>query len=56
MIDEHKWVWDLYGELETKMSTAILPLYDYLERFQEFKEILEIRPDDYVREIEMEEN
>ena len=56
MIDEHKWVWTLYIELEEKMSLAILPLYEYLEKFGEFKEIIAIKPDDYVRQLELEEN
>jgi hypothetical protein len=49
-------VWDLYLELEEKISNAIVPLSEYLEKFREFKPILEIKPDDYVRQIEMEEN
>jgi hypothetical protein len=39
----------LYLELEEKMTNAIVPLYEYLEKFKEFKPILEIKPDDYVR-------
>jgi len=31
-------------------------LDDYIEKFREFKTILMIKPDDYVREIEMEQN
>jgi len=46
----------LYIDLEEAIKNAIKPLDEYLEKFREFKTILMIKPDEYVREIEIEEN
>lgn len=54
--DENRWVWELYIDLEEAIKNAIKPLDEYLEKFREFKTILMIKPDEYVREIEIEEN
>ena len=53
--DENKWVWDLYEKLKELMEKAVEPLYDYLEVYKPYKEILDINPDNYVRELEMQE-
>ena len=53
--DENKWVWDLYMEIKVKAEEAIEPLDRYLECFKEFKQVLELKPDEYTRTIEMED-
>jgi hypothetical protein len=35
------------------MEYAIIPLTDYLKSFDEYKELLVLNPDEYVRELEM---
>ncbi len=37
------------------MELAIIPLGEYLKSFDEFKELLQLNPDEFVRELEMSE-
>lgn len=53
--DENKWIWDLYESFRKELEVAILPLNDYMASFDAFKDILQLKPDDYVLAIEMEE-
>ena len=53
--DENKWVWYLYDNLKKKMEQAIEPLDRYLEKFKKFKKVLDLKPDEYTRAIEMED-
>jgi len=53
--DENKWIWDLYEKFKNELEVAIVPLEAYLRSFDEYKEILALKPDEYVNAIEMEE-
>lgn len=46
--DENKWIWDMIENLREKLTAGIKPLEDYLEVFDEFKEVLTLNPDTYV--------
>jgi len=54
--DENKWIWDLYEKFTSELQTAILPLEAYLRSFDVYKEVLALKPDEYVLAIELEEN
>lgn len=54
--DENKWVWELYFKLKQEVEDSIGPLNDYLRAFDQFIPVLQMRPDEYAREIELEEN
>jgi dynein heavy chain, axonemal len=54
--DENKWVWDLYEALRGKLEKAIEPLAEYLKSFNDFKKVLQMKPDQEARALEMEEN
>ena len=54
--DENKWIYDLYWRVRTLMKRAVAPLNTYLESFEPFKHILQLNPDNYVKQIENEEN
>lgn len=53
--DENKWVWDLYEQLKSKIEQAIEPLDRYLNKFKRFLKVLELKPEEYSRNIEMED-
>ena len=38
--DENKWIWEMIERIREKFTNGIKPLYDYLNAFKEFKEVL----------------
>lgn len=42
--------------IRDRFTAGIKPLYDYLESFREFKDVLQLNPDEFTRNIEMMEN
>jgi dynein heavy chain, axonemal len=54
--DENKWVWDLIEDVREKITASLTPLHEYIKTFDKFKDVLKMNPDDFVRNIEMEEN
>jgi len=46
--DENKWIWDLYEVLKAELQRAIIPLTDYLNSFEIFRDVLALKPDEYV--------
>lgn len=42
--------------IRDRFTAGIQPLYDYLESFREFKDVLQLNPDEFTRNIEMMEN
>ena len=56
LIDENKWVWDLYENLKLSLERAVEPLLEYLKIYEPFKAILQIDPDNYVKQIQAEED
>lgn len=54
--DENKWVWDLIEDVREKVTHSLDPLHEYIKTFDKFKDVLKMNPDDFVRNIEMEEN
>lgn len=56
LMDENKWVWDLYDNLKTVLERAVEPLSEYIKVYDPFKAILQIDPDQYVKQIQAEED
>ena len=54
LIDENKWLWDLYENLKAVLERGVEPLQEYLTVFEPFKPILEIDPEQHVKLIEKE--
>ncbi|EGR27865.1 hypothetical protein IMG5_187090 [Ichthyophthirius multifiliis] len=54
--DENKWIWDMLENLKEQLMEGIKPLNEYLNSFDEFKDVLKMDPDEVVRQIEMDEN
>jgi dynein heavy chain len=54
--DENKWIWELVNSLRGDVEAAIEPLNQYLRVFDQFIPVLQLRPDEYVLEIELEDN
>lgn len=54
--DENKWIWDMIENLKAKLSVGVDPLQEYLGIFEEFKEVLLMKPDEYVRSLEADED
>ena len=46
----------MYELLKVRVTNALEPLKDYLKAFDIYLPILRSNPDDYCRDIEMEEN
>ena len=38
--DENAWIWDIVESLEEKLTKGLEPLYEYLEKFDVFKDVL----------------
>lgn len=53
--DDNKWIWTMVENLREKLNIAIKPLEEYLGVFDEFKEVLLLNPDEYVTQLEMDE-
>jgi dynein heavy chain len=53
--DENKWVNDLYDQLKIDIEYALLPLDIFLKQFDNYKEILKIKPDEYLKKVESDE-
>lgn len=53
--DENKWIWDLLENLRAKLLEGIKPLEQYIEAFNEFRDVLRMDPDELIRAIEAEE-
>ncbi len=54
--DENKWIWEMYELLKDKVTIALEPLKDFLKAFDIYLPILRSQPDEYCKQIEMEEN
>lgn len=54
--DENKWVWDLKEDLNTYLKKAVTPLREFKTHFEKYKDILAIKPEKFVIEIEEGEN
>ncbi|KAL4427402.1 hypothetical protein ABPG74_009674 [Tetrahymena malaccensis] len=54
--DENKWIWDLLENLKLQLIEGIKPLDEYLESFNQFKDVLRMDPDEVIRAIEADEN
>ena len=53
--DENKWIHDLHLKLKSSLTEAIKPLNEYIMKFEKFKDVLLLKPDDYVQSLEMAE-
>lgn len=53
--DENKWIWDMIENLRSKLNEAISPLEEYLGVFEDFRDILLLNPDEYVHQLEMDD-
>lgn len=42
--------------IRSRFTDGIKPLYDYLGAFSEFKEVLQLNPDEFTRNLEMMDN
>lgn len=49
--DENTWLWDAHMQIKEELEKSILPLYDFVKTFEEFKEVNETNPDKYVRSL-----
>ena len=54
--DENKWIHDLNEKLKSALTQAIIPLNEYILKFEKFKDVLLLKPDDYCQLLEMAEN
>jgi len=53
--DENMWVWELRDKLTELMDRAIKPLYTYLEVYDKYEDVMNLKPEDYIKELEDEE-
>lgn len=53
--DENKWIQDLHEKLKQDLTLAIVPLQEYLQKFDKFKDVLFLKPEDYVLSLEISE-
>lgn len=53
--DENKWINDLYDLLRKAVEQSLDPLDDYLKCFDVYKEVLKLKPDEYLKKVENEE-
>jgi hypothetical protein len=53
--DEHKWITDLYENLKKVLDASLDPLDDYLKCFDLYKDVLKLKPDEYIKKVETEE-
>jgi dynein heavy chain len=54
--DENKWIWDIIEEVREKLTEGIKPLFEYKKSWDEYLDLLKLDPDEFTRNIEMEEN
>lgn len=52
LADENTWLWEAFASLETALTAAIQPLYEYVETFGQFEEEFQLQPDKYVKELD----
>ena len=50
--DENKWIWDMLQDVQQKITLAMKPLDEYMVVFNQFKDILTMNPDEYIRSID----
>lgn len=53
-VDENMWVWELYQDLEENMKSAVEPLNEYITKFEKFKSVIELVPEEYVAKFDIE--
>jgi len=53
--DEHKWINEIYEDLKKIVERCLDPLDDYLKCFDVYKDVLKIKPDEYIKKVETEE-
>lgn len=53
--DEHQWITELHDKLKVMIEKSLEGLSDYLKCFDVYKEVLKIRPDEYIKKLETEE-
>lgn len=51
-IDQNIWLKTLYEELKERLEKAVIPLSDYLGKFNELVDILKMRPEEIVKRID----
>lgn len=54
--DDNKWVNILYENIKTLVDSKMHCLEDYLKEFEPFKEVLKIKPEEYLKQVEAAEN
>jgi dynein heavy chain len=54
--DENKWIWDIIEEVRNTLLVGIQPLAEYKKSWDEYLDLLKLDPDEFTRNIEMEEN
>jgi len=55
IVDENKWLYDVYYKLKDIMEKAVQPLEEYLKVYDPYKDILKINPDQYIRDLEQQQ-
>jgi len=53
--DDNVWVWDIREGLKELFHGAIQPLYEYLDSYQRFDDVLALNPEAYIAELEEED-
>lgn len=53
--DDNKWVWDTYYRIKEVMESALKPLDDFKEVFNQYIVVLKLKPDDVARDMELED-
>lgn len=54
-IDQNIWLKSLYEELRERLERAVVPLSDYLGKFNELVDILKMRPEEIVKRVDQED-
>ena len=55
VVDENKWLWDLYERLKICLENSILPLSQYISTFDQYREVLALDPEQLIKELEEED-
>lgn len=53
--DENEWIDNLFTQITQDAQNAIAPLEEYLKKFEPFRHILKIIPEEYAKEFDDEE-
>lgn len=47
--DENKWVTEMYEQLKVDVENSLQPLETFLKCFDAYKDVLKIKPDEYIK-------